>query len=96
METIIYKVTGVAFRRITRGKEKGSLKREYGFEEIIINNIERATNIYKHVKNVVAYNCQCSGTYGKVELFIPHIFGDGRLACWPDGGNYISVETWGY
>jgi len=64
-------------------------------ETIVIDNLERAKEIYIRYKN----ECECVAQYarfsGKCELFIPHQFDNGELAYWADDGNYIEQFEFG-
>lgn len=84
----LYKVRMFVNRHITRGRNKGSFERVEFREEVIVDNLGRARNVYNDLKKgVECYNY--SGYSGKVELFIPHIHENGELANWPDNDEYI-------
>lgn len=58
-------------------------------ESIVIDNLDRAKEIYESYKNECEYFAQYSGYQGKCLLFIPHIHENGELAYWPDNEQYI-------
>jgi hypothetical protein len=65
------------------------MEREREEEQIIIDNLNHAVNLYKHLaqefRNYVSgYDC-----FGFVEVFEPHIHQFGEIAYFPDNENYI-------
>jgi hypothetical protein len=84
----IYKIR--AF--VNHWKKKGGYEREYDFEEIIVDNLETAREIYKQAKNKCECFTQYSNRTGKVQLFIPEIFDSGILSNYPKEEIYIEQK----
>lgn len=61
-------------------------------ETIIIDNIERAKEIFKSFKNKAQTWTQYANYVGQCKLFIPHQFDNGELAYWSD--NEVYIEQW--
>lgn len=58
-------------------------------DEVIIDNLETAKEVFNEFKKVVVTNERVKGATGYCDLFIPHRFSDGKLAEWPDNMEYI-------
>jgi hypothetical protein len=92
MKRKIYKVRCVVRKRIKRGKAKGQIEEVYRLDEkVIIDNLNRAREIYKDEEAKAEYYFQFADYFGSVELFIPHIQDNGELAYWPDKKNNFIV-----
>jgi hypothetical protein len=89
----IYKIRAWVNHTPERGRDKGRVQIESYHEEIILNNLKSAKELFKTALSRV----QCDGYYGyrtwTAELFEPHVFENGTLAYWPDNENYIEKQT---
>ena len=82
---IIYKVRYF----INKRKRNNELEQIGSGQEIIIDNLDYAKEVFEEYKN----KCECSqfycGYHGRAELFIPHVHENGLLAYWPNEDQYI-------
>ena len=85
----IYKIV----KRVTEYNRRKD-KREYDHkEEIVIDKLEYAREIYKgylqELQASFSYSMRGISRTGHVALFIPHVHKNGLLAYWPDNEKYI-------
>lgn len=82
----IYKIRSWSWRVDRKGN---MVDQEGNRDEIVIDNLERAKEIYEKHLNEIKYVAQYSKYHGRCQLFIPHLFDNGELAYWPDNDEYI-------
>jgi len=87
MEMNIYKIRYFVNKQTKKGIEP--IEHD---ETIVIENLQRAKEIFKSFKNKAQCWTQYAKYTGKCELFIPHLCDNGELAYWPD--NNIYIEQW--
>jgi len=81
----IYKIRSWSWR-VNR---KGEYVDKEQNEDIVIDNLDRAKEIYNKHLNEIECLSQYSKHHGRCQLFIPHLFDNGELAYWPDNEKYI-------
>lgn len=93
----IYKIRGFVKHTFKRkdGTKEYTQNIEYDFEEVIIDNLQNALEVYASVKNKCTLYAQYSNRFGFCELFIPKIFPNGTIANFPkDEVTYIARQEW--
>lgn len=86
----IFKVRGLV---LNKGRGKKHNEPFFYEEKVIIGNLRTAINEYLKTKNAV-FTWGDYKIYGVVELFTPHIYGNGNIAYWPDDEIYLLKEEY--
>lgn len=81
----IYKIRSWSWRV----DKKGNMVDRESDEEIIVDHLDYAKDIYKRHLNKIKSVARYSKYHGRCELFIPHIHENGLLAYFPDNEEYI-------